>query len=361
MRGPRDAWQLALSQVYRWFPNRCLVAVGDGAGWSLDHDASVLAGIMRQGGYRAIETSRPWPNQPAFFAWRGSALRHIDRWRSMGVSVCLPYYHGYPREGDAAFDDTYEQFRRHHAQIARVQVTHPKMRSLLLETGIAPEKVHTILLGVDSAAFLPPSPEQWRTARARLGIPPGAVVIGSFQKDGHGWGDGFEPKMIKGPDVFLDAVTLLKASVPELFVLLSGPARGFVRRGLDTAGIPHAHTMVNSHREVPALFHALDAYIVASRQEGGPKAILESMASGVPIVSTRVGQAPQLIRHGENGWLADVGDAEALARFTGQALDDRDGLLSYRLAARRTAEENDYAAQIPQWSKFFDGLLDVAS
>jgi glycosyltransferase involved in cell wall biosynthesis len=361
MRGPRDAWQLALSQVYRWFPNRCLVAVGDGAGWSLDHDASALARIMRASGHTVFETSSPWPRQPAFFTSRVAALSRIDRWRGMGVAVCLPYFHGYPGEGEAIFDETYERFRRHHAQIARVQVTHPRMRALLLETGIDPEKVHTILIGVDSTAFSIPTPEQRAAARARLGIPQSAVVIGSFQKDGNGWGAGLEPKLIKGPDVFLEAVTLLQASVPELFVLLSGPARGFVRRGLDTAGIPHAHTMVKSHGDVPALFHALDAYIVASRQEGGPKAILESMASGVPIVSTRVGQAPQLIRHGENGWLADVGDAGALADGARRSLGDGAWLMRYREAARRTAEAHDYATQIPQWSNFFRGVLDVAS
>ena len=42
--------------------------------------------------------------------------------------------------------------------------------------------------------------------------------------------------------------------------------------------------------------------------EGGPRAALEAMATGVPLVSTRVGQAADLVRHGENGWLADVDD-----------------------------------------------------
>ncbi len=79
------------------------------------------------------------------------------------------------------------------------------------------------------------------------------------------------------------------------------------------------------------------------------------MAAGVPIISTRVGQAPELILHGENGWLADVGDAEGLAHLTRQALNA--SLSAYRHAARRTAEANDYLAQTPQWAAFFDGVL----
>lgn len=274
----------------------------------------------------------------------------------MQVSVCFPYYHGYPGQGERSFDEAYDLLRREHQRVARIQVTNPEMRTLILETGIAADKVHTILIGVDSAAFSVATPDQRVAVRRRLGIPQSAVVIGSFQKDGNGWGEGLEPKHIKGPDVLLKALVLLKETIPELFVLLSGPARGFVRRGLESAGIPHRHTLAASHAGVPPLFHALDAYIVASREEGGPKSILESMASGVPIISTRVGQAPALIRHGENGWLTDVADAEALAHFTLKSLAG-DWLPAYRRVARQTAEENDYLTQSPQWLAFFNGLL----
>ena len=57
----------------------------------------------------------------------------------------------------------------------------------------------------------------------------------------------------------------------------------------------------------------IDAYVVASRQEGGPKAVLESMACGVPLVTTRVGQAIDLVQHGVNGWMSAPEDANHLA------------------------------------------------
>jgi glycosyltransferase involved in cell wall biosynthesis len=81
------------------------------------------------------------------------------------------------------------------------------------------------------------------------------------------------------------------------------------------------------------------------------------MASGVPIISTRVGQAPALIRHGENGWLVDADDAEGLAHFAGKSLAGTEWLAAYRSAARQTAEANDYLAQTPQWLAFFNGLF----
>jgi glycosyltransferase involved in cell wall biosynthesis len=75
------------------------------------------------------------------------------------------------------------------------------------------------------------------------------------------------------------------------------------------------------------------------------------MASGVPVVSTRVGQAAELVRDGENGWLVDVEDAEALAaRLAGV-----DG--STVAAGLETARANAYEQQLSLWRKFFDGFV----
>jgi glycosyltransferase involved in cell wall biosynthesis len=60
------------------------------------------------------------------------------------------------------------------------------------------------------------------------------------------------------------------------------------------------------------LYHALDLYLVTSREEGGPLAILESLATGTPIVSTKVGLAPDLINHAWNGYLTETEDIDAL-------------------------------------------------
>ena len=57
----------------------------------------------------------------------------------------------------------------------------------------------------------------------------------------------------------------------------------------------------------------MDLYLVTSRDQGGPKAILECKATGVPIVSTRVGMAQDLIRTGNNGFVAEVEDADGIA------------------------------------------------
>ena len=361
MSTSRRVWNAARAFLDRDRRYRELALVGDGSGWVLDHEASQIGSIMRRAGVEATELRRPWPFQVAFFASREAALGDAARWRRMRVAVCFPYYHGYPGQGDARFDATYARLKSEHAGVARVQVTHARMRDVVLDSGIAPDKVRTIHIGVDTSAFVVPTPAERIAVRRRLGIPESAVVVGSFQKDGDGWGEGLTPKLIKGPDVLLRALSALQASIPELFVLLSGPARGFVTQGLESANIPYLHQSTLDAHDIPSLFHALDVYLVASREEGGPKAILESMASGVPIVSTRVGQAPELIRHGENGWLVEVGDADGLAHYAREAIRSTDGLTQSRDAARRTAEQHDYRAQSPLWLDFFHGVLSGAT
>ncbi len=153
-----------------------------------------------------------------------------------------------------------------------------------------------------------------------MGIPDATVVIGSFQKDGNGWGEGNEPKRIKGPDIFVEVVKRLKEKIPNVLVLLTGPSRGFVKRGLSAAGVPFVHRLLDRYAEVGHYYQAIDLYLVTSRDEGGPKAILESMASGVPLVTTRVGQAIDLVRHQENAWMVESEDVDGLTHWAQAAL-----------------------------------------
>jgi glycosyltransferase involved in cell wall biosynthesis len=120
-----------------------------------------------------------------------------------------------------------------------------------------------------------------------------------------------EPKLIKGPDIFIEAVRKLSERMP-VFVLLTGPARGYVRHGLERHGIPYRHDFLSDYRDMVPYYHALDLYLVTSREEGGPMALMESMATHVPVVSTRVGQAGDLVTDRVTGGLVDVDDVDGL-------------------------------------------------
>jgi hypothetical protein len=168
-------------------------------------------------------------------------IQEPGRYFSASDRVALWYLHGLSRDRDPSLAACFEGFRRHHRRLARVQVSNRAMRDLVLDAGAAPETVFLIPIGVRTEWFPVQTSGSRRRARSRLGVPQSAVVLGSFQKDGVGWGDGLEPKWIKGPDVFLAVCRKLHARVPDLFVLVSGPARGYVRRGLRESGIPFRH------------------------------------------------------------------------------------------------------------------------
>jgi glycosyltransferase involved in cell wall biosynthesis len=122
--------------------------------------------------------------------------------------------------------------------------------------------------------------------------------------------------------------------------------------------VPYRHTFLKRYPEVEQLFQALDVYIIASRQEGGPKAVLEAMATGVPLVTTRVGQAMDLVRHGQNGWMVEIDDAEGLAHWAEYVISHRSSLGDVLRTGRQTAEANSYDAQIPFWESFMKGFVE---
>ncbi len=219
-----------------------------------------------------------------------------------------------------------------------------RTRQDLIDLGVKPEKIVVIPLGVDLQAFHPSTKAQKAVLRTQLGIPEERIVIGSFQKDGNGWGKGLTPKLIKGPDVFVDVVGELSRSYP-VFVLLVGPARGFVERELQKRQVPYKSIGYLANPEnVAKYYHALDLYIIASRLEGGPKQILEAWASGVPLISTRVGMVPDIGHDGKDVLMADVEDVD---RIVQQAK----GLIENQVMQKNLIDNGLYNVQNYTWNR----------
>lgn len=272
--------------------------------------------------------------------------------------VAMSYLHGLPGTGFPLFERAFERFITVEKHIAAIHVCTNEMLEFLLDEGVESTKIHHIPLSVDSDVFLPVSRQSRQVARKTLAIPESAVVVGSFQRDGKGWGEGEIPRLEKGPDVLIDTLKLLKPNLPKLFVLLSGPARGYVIRGLRKLNIPYRHVYVADLQEMTRLYHAIDVYLVSSRQEGGPKALLEAWACRIPVVATKVGLARDQIVHGENGWLADVEDTEALANWVLHSLRESSSAQRIVDEGYGCAFRNRYSSHSEKWFRFFDGLIE---
>ncbi len=196
-------------------------------------------------------------------------------------------------------------------------------KDILIANGLFKEKIKVIPLGIDLHKFKFGNPQEIDFFKKKLGIGKKAVVIGSFQKDGVGWAEGLEPKLIKGPDIFCDVVEKLSLN-NDIHVMLTGPARGYVKKRLDNANIKYSHIYLENYLDIIKYYQILDLYIISSRIEGGPMSLLESLACGVPLVSTKVGMVPDFIVDRVNGALADVDDVKSLILRSEEIINNKE-------------------------------------
>ena len=270
-----------------------------------------------------VDTTVHFASQYMWLTWG----QHMSRSNRFVVS----FFHGKREDGDD-IDRHIDLFLESVPRLSRIVTAASIIEERLISWGVDRQRIVRIPLGVDTQVFQFPDAAQRDAARRRFNVPDGALCIGSFQKDGVGWGEGDEPKLIKGPDLFVEAVARIARERP-VHVLLTGPARGYVKQGLASHGISFHHEYLKDQRELTACYHALDLYLVTSREEGGPLALLESMATGVPVVSTPVGMSPDVIDDGRTGGLADV-DADKIGKRALELLADDDALVVLKDNAR---------------------------
>jgi glycosyltransferase involved in cell wall biosynthesis len=221
-------------------------------------------------------------------------------------------FHGNYGIGEPQIENHLDVVLSHSTQVRAFVVSCTFMKDRLIGWGIPSVKIHQIPLGVNLGLASIENSATKHDLRHAHGISNGEFCIGSWQKDGQGWDDGDQPKLIKGPDVLVETLIRLSRSGIKVVALLSGPARGFVINTLSRAGVRYIHRNFDSRMELYKYMSMADACLVTSREEGGPKAILEAMAHGVPVVSTKVGMAPDVITNNVNGILCDQEDVSSL-------------------------------------------------
>ena len=130
--------------------------------------------------------------------------------------------------------------------------------------------------------------------RKEYSIDQEAYLIGTFQRDTEGY-DLKSPKLSKGPDRFLNLIDNISLQKNNLQILLTGKRRNYLIEELKKRKIKfYYHEMVDFNT-LNKLYNTLDLYLVTSRYEGGPQAILECGITRTPILSTRVGIAPEIL------------------------------------------------------------------
>ncbi|MEN8163394.1 MAG: glycosyltransferase family 4 protein [Acidobacteriota bacterium] len=182
------------------------------------------------------------------------------------------------------------------------------------DLGLLGDNISLIRSGIDLSPFKD-SPDP-APARRQLAIPEGAPVVTQI--------GNLKPQ--KAPLDFVRVAAIVASSCPEVHFVIAGdgPLREQVKDLADELGIADRFHLPGWWRDVPGLLGATDVALLTSRHEGLPRAVVEALAAGVPVVATAVDGTPEVVRDGVNGMLAPAGEIERLAAGVCTLLEDED-------------------------------------
>jgi glycosyltransferase involved in cell wall biosynthesis len=200
------------------------------------------------------------------------------------------------------FRETEKFLARHTTRLIAVG---PEVRDDLVELGVAPaEKFTVIRLGIDLESRVGDG-SAGGELRRQFGIPAERFVVGWI---------GRMTGIKRVPDVLETFKRLLALGVDAQLVLVGdGPERDRLEEQAHELGIQKRTLFAGYQREISGYYDLFDAFLLPSRNEGTPVVAIESLAARTPVVATRVGGVPDVVRDGIDGYLAEVGDVDALA------------------------------------------------
>jgi sugar transferase (PEP-CTERM/EpsH1 system associated) len=216
---------------------------------------------------------------------------------------------------------------------------------LVRDVGVASERVECIPNGVDTRRFRPR-----RADEARL-LPPGFLAPG-----GLAFGTAGRLAAIKDLPNVIRAFARVVTAHPgaRLAIVGDGEERAKCEALVREHRLERSVWLAGERSDVPQVLRALDVFVLGSRGEGMPNAVLEAMATGLPVVATRVGGTPELVVP-ETGRLVPPGDPEALAdAMIAYARDDEARALAGRAARARATDAFDLDAMARAYQRAYE-------
>ena len=318
---------------------------GYGQKWSLGNDFENYSNFFPTFGLKISKSLIPI-NKIVYLANKYTAYKsNLHLFKN---DLVFDYFHGHPNISPE-FDLIFNNIKNNINKFSRIRVSNSLIEKLFIEHNFK-NKVFKIHLGVDTNLF-----KFNKNAKDYLkekhNIPKNSIVIGSFQKDSNGWENSKSPKMIKGPDIFINVIKNIFSKIENIFIVLVGPERGFVKQKLTEMRIPFIHFYEKNYSDIVNYYSLLDFYFITSREEGGPKSLLEAMACAIPVISTPVGQAKDII-DGKNSFKTISFDSDEISEIFLKKINNKN-LNEIKVKALETAKINDFRNQKELWKNFF--------
>lgn len=241
----------------------------------------------------------------------------------------------------------YRLVNRHGTMVA---VSQDLKRFMCEKVGVTEERVEVIYNGVAPAQT--GTVEEAQTCKAELGVSgcsPLLGVVGSLYP-------------VKGHRFLLEAMPEVLRRWPkaQLLVIGRGELEGALKEQAEQLAIGANVHFLGMRQDVPRLLSVLDVFVLPSLSEGLSLALLEAMASGTPVVATRVGGNPELIDHGRTGFLVQPEDAKDLAANLLNLLNDPAMMQQFgRQAAERVRQHFSMEQMVDRYTDLYARSLRV--
>ncbi|CAN5395758.1 glycosyltransferase [soil metagenome] len=223
----------------------------------------------------------------------------------------------------------YRPFVHHYFAVSRDLAEY-----LAQKIDVAPQRITQVYNGVDSGRFRRVDGESFRT--------PGSPFAGPIH-----WTIGTVGRMqhVKDQTLLANAFVLALQRQPalrsrlRLVMVGDGPLRLAAQAILDAAGVAEIAWLPGERNDVPDVMRGIDCFVLPSLAEGISNTILEAMASGLPVIATRVGGNADLVEDGKSGLIVPPGDANAMADAIRALANDPNQASAMGAAGRQIAEQ----------------------
>jgi glycosyltransferase involved in cell wall biosynthesis len=167
-------------------------------------------------------------------------------------------------------------------------------------------------------------------ARRRLGLETNGGTVSIIA--------GLRPQKNHALFVRMAELLLKERRKTNFLIVGDGELRPSLEAQIRTLGIADRIMLLGKRPDIPDILAATDVSVLTSHREGIPNALLESMAAGIPVVTTDYSGARELVTDGQDGCIVPSGDAAALAQAVGRLLDDASLRARMGQQGRKTVE-----------------------
>lgn len=274
---------------------------------------------------RTLMTLRPtvlWCVSPGILSFAGRLMARL-----IGIPVVVLSLHGRDSVGPAM--DRFNRSITGFTTDCVVTVSHYHKDEITAD-GVPADKIRVIHNGVDELRFQPSNHDVKTAVKSRLmNIRPHQAVVGTV--------GNLRP--VKAQEVLVAAAAIVARKHSDAVFVIAGEGRlrSALEQQIQRLGLEGQVLLLGSRTDVPELLQAFDIFVLTSDLESCPNTILEAMATGLPVIATKVGGVPELVTE-DTGILVPPQNPEALAVAIDELLGDsrRQDAMGSKALARAT-------------------------